>query len=54
MINWHIDVEYSVHWYFRIHTGGTLSLETGSILIASLCQNLNTKNSNNPELVGLY
>ena len=49
---WSVDESFAVHKDFRSHTGGFLSLGTGSLLSMSMKQKLNTKSSTKAELVG--
>ena len=49
---WSVDASFAVHKDFRSHTGGCLSLGTGSLMSMSMKQKLNTKSSTEAELVG--
>ena len=49
---WSVDASFAVHKDFRGHTGGCLSLGTGSLMSMSMKQKLNTKSSTESELVG--
>ena len=50
--HWWIDAAFGVHPNMRAHTGGTMSMGTGSILSKSSKQKLNTLSSTEAELVG--
>ena len=49
---WSVDASFAVHKDVRSHTGGCLSLGTGSLISMSMKQKLNTKSSTESELVG--
>jgi len=49
---WSVDASFAVHKDFRSHTGGCLSLGTGSLMSMSMKQKINTKSSTESELVG--
>jgi hypothetical protein len=53
IIKWWVDASYGVHHDMRSHTGGTMSMGTGSAYSTSQKQKLNTKSSTEAELVGL-
>jgi hypothetical protein len=53
VVKWWIDAAYAVHPDMRSHTGGTMSMGTGSAYSTSKKQKLNTKSSTEAELVGV-
>jgi hypothetical protein len=48
-----VEASYAVHPDMKSHTGGVISIGTGSILCQSTKQKLNTKRSAEAELVGV-
>jgi hypothetical protein len=54
VVKWWIDASYAVHPDMRSHTGGTMSLGTGSAYSTSNKQKLNTTSSTEAELVGIH
>ena len=48
----YVDVAFSVHLGFKLHTGSTFRMVKGGIISMSLKQKLNTKRSTEVELVG--
>ena len=52
VVKWRADSSYAVHPDMRTHTGGNMSLGKGAIYGISTRQKLNTKISNEAELVG--
>ena len=53
-IKWYVDVAFAVHKYMRSHTGGFGAMVTGRVYFQSSKQKLNTKSSNEAELVRVY
>ena len=54
VVRWLIDASYNTHENCRGHTGVTMSLGQGVVLILSLHQKLNLKSSTEWELVGAH
>ena len=52
-LTWNIDASFAVHPDCKSHTGASLTLGHGSILIISAKQKINTKSSTEAELVGV-
>ena len=52
VLKWYLDASSSVHSDMRVHTGGMITMGKGLIYGNSICQQLNTKSSNDSELVG--
>ena len=52
VVKWWVDAAFAVHPDMKSHTGGTMSLGTGSVYSMSRKQRLNTKSSTEAELVG--
>ena len=51
IIKWFVDASHHVHPDFRSHTGSTMTIGKGSPYSTSIKQKLNTKSSNESELV---
>jgi hypothetical protein len=54
VVKWWMDASYAMHPDMRSHTGGTMSLGTGSAYSTSNKQKLNTTSSTEAELVGIH
>jgi hypothetical protein len=52
LIKWWVDASFTTHNDCRGHTGGTLSLGNGFITGVSKKQKINTRSSNEAEIVG--
>lgn len=52
IIKWFVDVAFAVHYDFKSHTGGGMTLGTGMVISFSRKQKLNTRSSTEAELVG--
>ena len=52
IVKWWVDGSFAVHPNMRSHTGGTMSMGTGSISSLSMKQKMNTQSSTGSELVG--
>jgi len=52
VIKWLVDASFAVHADMKSHTGGCISLGKGAVCSTSTCQKLNTKSSNESELIG--
>ena len=52
-IKWYVDTAFAVHKDIRIHTGGFMTMGIGGAYVQSSKQKLNTKISNESELVGV-
>ena len=50
---WNIDASYAVHNNMKSHSGASLSLGRGTLLLLSCKQKLVTKSSTEAELVGV-
>ena len=53
-IRWWVDASYAVHPDMRGHTGGTMSLGSGSVYSTARKQKIVTRSSTECELVGVY
>ena len=53
VIKWHVDASFAVHYDFKSHTGGTMTLGAGAIQNISTKQKVNTKSSTEAELVSI-
>ena len=53
MIRWWVDALYGVHWYCKVHTGATMSMEKVSIVNVLRKHKLNTGSSTEAELVSI-
>jgi hypothetical protein len=53
-VQWWVDASYAVHPDMKGHTGGTMSLGSGSIYSTSTKQKLTTRSSTECEVVGVY
>ena len=52
-IKWYRDAEFVVHKDISIHTGGFMTMVTGGSYVQYRKQNINTKSSNEANIVGL-
>ena len=52
-IKWYVDAAFSVHKYIRSHTGCFMTMGTVGSYVQSSKHNMNTKSSNEADLVGL-
>ena len=52
-IKWYIDATFAVHKDFKSHTGGTMTLGSGSISSASTKQKVNARSSTEAEMIGV-
>jgi hypothetical protein len=52
IIKWWVDTSYACHGDSRVHTEATMSLGKGSVSSMSKKQKINTRSSNESELVG--
>ena len=52
-IKWWVDVSYATHHNCQSHTGGTMSMGTGSIFSTSCKQKINARSSTEVELIGI-
>ena len=50
-IKWYVDASFAVHTDMRSHTGGFMTMGTWGSYVQSIKQNLNTKSSNEANLV---
>ena len=53
IMTWNVDASFAVHPDCKSHTGASLTLGHGSLLSLSCKQKINTKSSNEAELVGV-
>ena len=53
ILNWYWDASFAVHPDYKSHTGGSLTMGSGSIISASKKQKLNTRSSTEAELVAV-
>ena len=53
VLNWYWDASFSVHQDYKSHTGGTLTMGSGSIYFASKKQKLNARSLTDTELVAV-
>jgi hypothetical protein len=54
VIMWWVDASYAVHPDMKGHTGGTMSMGSGSIYSTSTRQKLVTRSSTESEVIGVY
>jgi hypothetical protein len=54
IVKWWVDASFAVHPDMKGHTGGTMSLGTGSIYSASLKQKLVSRSSTESEIVAVH
>ena len=52
-IKWYVDASFAVHNDYRSHTGGVLTLGSGSITSVSTKQKVNARSSTEAELIGV-
>ena len=52
-IKWYVDAAFAVHKDFKSHTGGTLTLGSGSISSTSTKQKVNARSSTEAEMIGV-
>ena len=50
----YVDSEFSVHKDMRSNTGGSMTMGKGGAYVQSSKENMNTKSSNDAEIVGVY
>lgn len=53
VIKWWVDAAFGVHPNFKSHTGAMMSMGSGAFQSFSRKQKLNTRSSNESELVGV-
>ena len=52
-IQWHVDASFSVHNYFKSHTGITTTLGKGTITSVSTKQKSNARGTTQPEFINI-
>ena len=50
----YVDASFAVHKYMRRHTGGFMTMGTGGAYVQYRKQKMNTKSSNEAEVIGVY
>ena len=53
-INWYVDTSFAVQKYMGSHNGVFMNMVTGEAYLKSSKHNMNTKSSNEAELVRVY